>query len=508
MRALRRLFPLFVILSAAAWAATTSSAHPAHPTARDQALKDGCLRSNFGTGFNTAPEWVYVHRNPAIRTAHGVVRIAHQSMGDSILQHRSFDFNANLVPAARYRYLIAGSPSGHTNNYSADRNDEEHGRLHFEWESATLPFFAWPTDGDRAMLWGRWIWDCGHWTTGSQNNTGGTLTGEHSELHPLNGIVVQRHSPFLAKRRETQTDVFISNMGDGAHAVEQCALSHHPQPGASYPQYDAGFRPCASNPANRLQPLARSYKFFVPAPPHRPAGATLRYRIVNRIRGGSGRQHVRKLRNGIEVTVKLRGAKHVVRYGKTFFVSWSGPQPTPVKLRVTLKSILIKRADPNPAVPDPSGAHWTMYIDVNGYWQLINKWAPKLTTHVTDGEQIAVNRTVTIRVPRGGRVWFQVSGRECDEPAGKVVLGIYANLLYPCPANTDEQNPNVFAIFANDDPGLVLDTYRSPAAALGKHTRTSAASTNKFPHSGQIDLGVVHGQGNGNYQLTYTVRRG
>src|SRR5947209_14183848 len=169
MNAIRRLSPLLAVLALAAWGAA-ASAHPAHPTSRDQGVTDGCLRSNFGTGFNTAPEWVYVNRNPAIRTAKGVVRIANTSMTESILEHRSFDFGANLMPAARYRYLIAGTPAGHTNNYASDRNDEEFARLHFEWESATLPSFAWPTDGDQATLWGSWVWDCGHWTTGSQTN--------------------------------------------------------------------------------------------------------------------------------------------------------------------------------------------------------------------------------------------------------------------------------------------------------------------------------------------------
>jgi hypothetical protein len=81
-----------------------------------------------------------------------------------------------------------------------------------------------------------------------------------------------------------------------------------------------------------------------------------------------------------------------------------------------------------------------------------------------------------------------VTGLECDEPAGKRVLGVYANLLYPCPANRDEQNPNVFALFNNDDPGTILDIYRSASASTGTHTSTSRAP--------------------GDYQLTYTIRRG
>ena len=440
--------------------------------------------------------------------ATGIVRVAHGSRQDAILQHRSYDFNANLVPDPPYRFLIAGSRSAATNNYAPGPPDdaEEFGRLHFEWESATLPFFAWPTDGDRATLWGSWIWDCGHWTS-SENNVNAVVTGEHSELHPLSGIAVSRKTPFLSARGESETDVFISNEGDASHAVEQCALSHHPITAGGFPQYDAGFEPCATSVSNRIQPLVKSYRFFVPAPPKPCPWARLVYRVVKRIANGSGSERVRTESNGIEVTVALHGSKHVVAYGKSFFVSWTvPPRHTPVVLKVTLKSILINQADPNPAVLDPSGAHWVLYADLNGYWQLLNKWAPSLTTHVVDGERIPINRTFKIYVPRSARLSLLVQGRECDEPAGKKVLGVYTNLLYPCPTNTDEQNPNPFDVFANDDPGTILDVYRSVGAAVGRHASTSKATV-KFSGIGPITFGDgVMGQGD--YKLTYSMRKG
>jgi hypothetical protein len=487
-------------------AAPAQAGHPPAPTSDNQPLKDGCQRSDFGIGFDTSPEWVYVYRSPAVRMAQGIVRVAHGSLQDSILEHRSFDFNANLVPDVPYRYLIAGSRSRHTANF-APGGGEEQGRLHFEWESATMPLFVWPTDGDRATVWGSWIWDCGHWQSG-ENNTSGATTGEHSELHPLSAIAVSRRDPYSSPRGESETDVFVSSEGDAAHAVERCALSHHPLAPAAYPQYDAGFRPCATAPANRLQPLARSYSFFVPAPPKPAPGAQLRFRVVNRIAGGSGMQRISKKASGLAVTVTLHGGGHEVRYGKSFFVSWSGGVPrAPVPLEVTLKSIVIRHSDPNRAVADPSGAHWVLYLDLNGYWQLVNQRAPRLTTHVTDGERLSINRTVKIYVPHGARVWLQLAGRECDEPAGNTVLGIHTNLLYPCPANTDELNPNILNLFNNDDTGTILDTYSSATAAIGNHVSRSVATTHRFPGSGPISFGDGK-QGQNGYQLTYRIRRG
>ena len=484
----------------------TQASAATRPTSINQPLQDGCQRSDLGLGFDSSPEWVYVNRDPTIRMATGTVRVAHASLEDAILQHRSYDFNANLVPDKPFQYLIAGDQSAGTNNFAPGAG-EEFGRLHFEWESATLPFFAWPTDGDRANLWGSWIWDCGHWTS-VENNTSGVITGEHSELHPLNGIAVNRKAPFLSARGESETDVYISNEGDASHAVEQCALSHNPISGGGFPQYDSGFKPCATSVANQIQPLEKSYRFFVPAPPKPSPGARLVFRMVNQIADGSGSERVQTKSNGIDVTVTLHGASHVVAYGKSFFVSWSvPPRQPPVALDVTLKSILVKHADPNPSVPDPTGAHWVLYADVNGSWGLIDKWAPGLSTHVIDGERIGVNHTVKVYVPHGAKVSLLVQGRECDEPAGATVLGVLTGILSPCPANTDEQNPNIFDIFANDDPGTILDVFPSAAGAVGTHNSTSAASV-KFQGLGSIDFGDVPGQGQGDYVLTYSVRKG
>jgi hypothetical protein len=478
------------------------AATPPAPGARDAALADGCQRSAIGVDFDLSPEWVYVDRNPAMRMAEGTVRVAHPALQDSVLQHSSYDFIGNLVPDRPFRYLLAGSPSAHTNNFAAGAREAQ-GRLQFRWESATLPSFAWPTDGDRATLWGSWVWDCGRW-----QSTGGTITGERSQLHPLSAIAVNRRNPYLARRGETQTDVFVSNEGNGAHAVERCALGHHPLTAV---QYDEGFRPCTTTATNRIQTLARSYSFFVPAPPKPSRKAQLRYRITDRIGGRSGRQGSERIRvraNGIDVSVTLRRAAHEVRYGKSFFVSWSGRQRhRPTALDVTLRTLVIDQADPNPAIPDPTGAHWTLYLDLNGYWQLLSHWVPDLGRGVVDGQRFVINRMVRVYVPARSPVWLQVAGRECDEPAGTVVLGVAMNLLYPCPANDDELNTNVVDIFRNDDPGTILDVYASPAGALGTHTSSSATVTDGFPGSGPITFGNGR-QGEADYQLTYSIRRG
>ena len=436
MRLTRYLVVAVAVLAACAIPAFAK--HPARPTNINQPLADGCQRATLPLGFGVSPEWVYINRSPTIRMARGVVHVSHNSVDDSILQHHSYDYNGNLVPDPPFRYLVAGSKRAHTQNFSGGRDDEEHARLHFEWEQGALPYFAWPADGDRATIWGSWIWDCGHYTTNAVNQ-GGTFTGEHSELHPLSAIVVNRRAPYLPSARESETDAFVSNDGTLAHAVQQCALTHHP---ASSTQYDSGYRDCARDDANTPQAVARSYSFFVPAPSRPAGGGAMRFRAVKRVAARGVRERIRVVRNG---------------------------------------------------------------LDVNGYWKLLNDWAPKLYA-VHDGQLIKINRTFTVHIPAGAPVWFQLTGRECDELNNTSRFGLTVGLERPCPTNSDEQNPNPLLLDANDSLGVVLDVYRSAAAAVGSHTRT-ARSRVHFPGTGDVVLG--HGsQGNRGYVLTYSIRRG
>ena len=113
-------------------------------------------------------------------------------------------------------------------------------------------------------------------------------------------------------------------------------------------------------------------------------------------------------------------------YGKSFFTSWTGPQRAhPTALKVTFGTLTIHRADPNLTNPDPAGGKWNLYVDLNGYRQLLNRWIPGLKS-VTDGKRLAINRTVKVNVPAGRSLNLLVSGRECDIPSGKVVFGEYA----------------------------------------------------------------------------------
>src|SRR5207249_721157 len=161
---------------------------------------------------------------------------------------------------------------------------------------------------------------------------------------------------------------------------------------------------------------------------------------------------------------------------------WAGgQQAAPTLLKVTFKNVRILKSDPLGSDPHPATSPWNLYLDLNGYWKRINDWAGGKLLSVSDGETVPLNHTVSIRVPAGRGVSVLVHGRECDEPAGQTVFGELVPIVHPCPTETEEK-----VQFGNDDVGIVLDKYKSAAAAIGSHTTLSTASTKGFPGSGKI----------------------
>jgi hypothetical protein len=473
---------------------SSSAAGGVRPTNRDQPLNDGCQRPSFANlTLVRSPEWVYVNRDPSVHVAQGITRVPHPTPVDQPGTHGWFDFNANLVPARPYRYLVAGSKATGTNNFSGRDNDlEEYGRLHYEWEEGSMPKFAWPSDGDRTSIWGSWIWDCGHWTEDGQ------VTGERTEFHPLSAIAVTRSNPWRARAGESETDSYVSSDGTYAHASEQCALRLHPQPDGTY---GPGFFDCARNAANFPQKLARSYTFFVPAP-RRPAWATkLLLRSVIRVHRGRVTERIRSTGTGFVVTITPR--TKTLAWGKSYFARWNAPPPPVTRLRVTFQRLLIKHADPDltEGGVDPAGEKWALYLELNGDWVLVNAWAPALFA-AKDNLSIPLHRTIPVTLQPGRQLKLFVMGRECDGPSGVTLFGIFVPATRPCPFNRTESK---ISEHNNDDPGTVLALYRSVRPALGVHLAKSRPTV-FFPGTGPITFfdGV---QGNDDYELTYRVTR-
>lgn len=494
---LKSFFAVLALVALAGFGVASATAAKGHqrPTNRDQALRDGCQRPAFADiVLVNSPEWVYVNRDPSVHFAQGVSRVIHPTPVDEPGTHTWFDFNANLVPDARYKYLVAGSPKAHTNNWGGEEDfSEARGRLHYEWEEGSFPKFAWPSDGDRTSIWGSWIWDCGHWTQGN------TITGERTEFHPLNAIAVTRNNPTHARRGERETDFYVGSDGTYAHTTEQCALHMKPQPNRTY---GPGFFNCARNTANFRQRLARSYSFFVPAPPRpRGAGTSLVLRMVGQAHQGRVGERIRRVGNGFQVTITPR--TKTLAWGKSYFVRWTGRAPAVRRLKVTFQSLLVRQADPDPTEGgvDPAGEKLALYLELNSDWVLVNNWAPSLFA-AQNNMTVPLNRTITVDLQPGRNLSLFMMGRECDGPSGVTLFGHFVPPTLPCPANTTESK---ISEHNNDDPGSVLLSYRSLRAALGVHTVRSQPTV-FFPHTGRITFGDGK-QGNDAYELTFRVSR-
>jgi hypothetical protein len=471
---LTRLTLTIAFAVAAIVAAASAQTGGLGPPPFPNAMNDGCQRSNAGLVTDRTPSWVYVNRDPTPKFATGVVTDTHLSHGDLNLNHQTYDFNSDVAVDAPYTNLLAGDPAKRTGNYQPTTSKEEAdrpGHLHVEREYGSYPYFAWPHNGDRVGIWGALIWDCAHWSPGAFSvATDPGQPGEQTEIHPIRGIVVTRKDGALAKSGETQADVFISSNGTTAHAEEKCALSHAPKD-SQY--YDDGFAPCKSDPANRVDPPnGTDYTFFIPAPAHKPSGATLKFKVMKRQADNSPAPQVAAKTSpaGIQVTIpfKSAGGSPTGSFARTFLVSWSKPPShKPEHLAVKIESYKsLKALDPNtgnPTVVSKPPDEDVATLDVNGVWQLLDSWAPKLLT-ISKGQTVKIGKTIKVYTAKG--LSINMSGFECDS----------SGVLPPCPVRPGETG------LGNDDLGeknQKLSLKRSP----GRHTIKSPLGTYLLTYS-------------------------
>jgi hypothetical protein len=180
---------------------------------------------------------------------------------------------ATMLAGIDYRYLLGKGNFG-------TGEPKEHGRIEVENEYGALPWndaadsgyyglppWAWPATGDRAIVEGYWIYDCGH-----HKDEDGNDTGYRSEIHPAWMVATIRNSAqsdmARGNRRQgwvaplgpddasysrvTKADVWISSFG--GEAVED-SLDEFGPDGEDWWQ-----------PVN-----SRDYDFEIPLPPGKPS---------------------------------------------------------------------------------------------------------------------------------------------------------------------------------------------------------------------------------------------
>lgn len=285
----------------------------------------GCHSGSLGFG-KVIPAWVSAHPDDT-RTLEGVLIKSKITSTDFPLKpwHTYYDWNFIVKPDLQYTYLI--SPVN-----EALRKDEY--LMECEWDTGSLPSWAWPQAGDRIMIVGRWIYDCGH-PDGNQYR---------SEIHPPKALVSFRREGTLLPGNlgSTPTNnaiVFIGreggywqqNINDQNYAFD---LYLPPQPYAeAVPKWSVisktGILP--------VQPQ------ITPLPANNP-----RY---------------------LQVVIPLQGVlPHPEQYGAIISGGWSDPKQTESakmqRIRVTISRILMD------GDYDTGDDEWYVYIGINGRWRV------------------------------------------------------------------------------------------------------------------------------------------
>lgn len=471
----------------------------AGPDPISQPLQDGCTRDRGAIFTHLVPNWAYVNDGdhpssgvpPPQQWAHGVAqsaydpeRSAHPTGVDDPFTHTSYDFVFNLKVDAQDASLLAGSQADGTGNYAG--KDEESGRLHTERESATFPSFAWPDRGDNVAVRGAWVWDCDH----------AGPTGERTELHPFHAIFVGRNpggpSP-NSPNGDAEGDIFVTSARTPADDQAECA---HLTKGDQ-----AAFKSCLGTGSGDLD-VTGPYAFFLKAPARPSKSAKLVYRVLDKGSTNAPALRVAPKSNGLSIEFDVTATP--VKVAKQIFLGWR-PMPAkklPIHLQARFQELLVRRAmDPGCPLDKPKckdrnettrvgqystvPGEWNVYTDVSGVW---SQWA-LLRPH--DGQRIKTRRKVDFYVAAGASWRLFVMMRECD--FGSVGNAYSSNeAVWPCPRVNEIGNP-----IGDDEPGILVDHFRSPTTGLGTHSTNSRLDGSTCPRSNK----------HGCYSLTYSVRR-
>jgi hypothetical protein len=486
----KRAAALVALAAAAAGVAALAANERPDPNA--QAGADGCKRVTTDIYKGLAPNWVYVNdRNypasgpsPPPQWATGMTNAAarpylaaHPAGGDDPLTHVSFDFNVNVLVDPPSAYLVGTGNVG---------EGEEHGRLHSERETGSLPTAFWAERGDRISMLGSWVWDCDHFQG----------AGEHTEFHPIRAAWIERNPGGPSSRSptgESEGDVFVSSDGTAAATQADCAHRTKGDPNA--------FHACIGRRETWVDPSG-DYRFELRPPPRPSRTARLVVRVVDR--GSVNAPPVNAVFNDAVVNVNFSikadpGRKVVV--AKQIFAGWTAA-PKPVHLRLRFDSLLVRRAMDPGCPPDETNCknrdqtlgygqittapgEWQLYWDVAGIW---GRWSPGVL-RARDGQRFRGTQTVDFYVPRNGAWRLFALARECDFGALPSAAGVGIP-VFPCPKTGEVGN------FKGDDyPGALEARYRG--AATGRHTVDSFVAGSDCPPSNR----------RGCFQLTYTVTR-
>jgi hypothetical protein len=309
---------------------------------------------------------------------------------------------------------------------------------------------------------------------------------------------VGSNSPF----GENEGELFVSTEKTEAGKEADCAHKYPPPPGSA--TYGADYRACLASEPN-WQDVSGKYSFFLPAPPSPGPGARMVFRSIDEGSSNAPAPTLTPAAGGVNITFALKSRPaQSLKMAYRVFVGWSPVPPDfaadpPARhfrqperpsrhgsrlhgRRAVRRQLESTR--PNQATTAPGD--WNLYWDLNGIW---GKWAPGNGEFLTnDGQTFSNGQTIDLYVPQGKGWRLFVHGRECD------LNGLDpANPMADCPTNRELADNN-------DVQGEIVDSYRSAAASLGRHTSNAATASNDPTST------CPNANSAGCYSLTYTVK--
>ena len=325
------------------------------------------------------PAWVGA-REDATRTVEGILLQSNLAHTDFPFKpwHIGYDWNFHLQVDPQYAYLVSEEHHMKTppvifedGRVVVNSAGKRVPTFECEWDTAFLPDYAWPQDGSRVWLRGRWIYDCGH--------VGGESGRHRSEIHPPKAVVSFRSEAvqFRENRhptRATQAVVYIGRRGGYFnHAIND-----------------------------------EDYEFDIPLPP-RP---TTRAQVVTTFQSQTGQLPVapvltpapRQDARVVRVRIPLAGVTpHPDEYGVIISVGWTDVDGS-VAAETRTHSVTIASLEKHTKLDTTANDEWYVFAGINGRWRRAR----------LDGSNPNINFTIGLHLHKDDPIHITVCGFEAD----------------------------------------------------------------------------------------------
>jgi len=323
------------------------------------------------------PSWVSVHDDET-RTLEGIVNVSKAPHHDFPFSpwHTRYDWIFFVLLDKQYTYLH--SPANHK-DIGIDGAENVH-LIECEWDTAYFPSYAWPQEGDRVWLVGRWIYDCGHVSKKDRHRT---------EIHPIKAIATFRADA-------------VKLPGNSGPTLVNNAVLYIGSKGGYWDQ-----------PIND-----RDYAFdlYLPSILYKDAKVEPKWTVKAMTPGLPVQPKITPFPadapRALRVVIPLKGIhpELAVQYGVIISAGWSDPYGTEAKkvkrVRVTIEKIIKKVYD-----FDDFYRPWDVYVGINGRWQAFK--SPR------DEIEASLNYSVDLDVVSesyyGNKIEITVSGRQLRE---------------------------------------------------------------------------------------------